>query len=81
VRIDVYALEYSSTPCHFISTGNNRFRQPVPIPEYTTSFDASTMGPACPQQAITLPLPDGIPTDIVSSIVSGAVFTDDEDCE
>ncbi|KAK7458144.1 hypothetical protein VKT23_010052 [Stygiomarasmius scandens] len=64
-------------------TGNNRFRQPVPIPEYTTSFDASTMGPACPQQAITLPLPDGIPTDIANFVINtayGVAFPDDEDC-
>ncbi|KAK7459575.1 hypothetical protein VKT23_009557 [Stygiomarasmius scandens] len=64
-------------------TGNNRFRLPVPVPEYTTSFSALTMGPACPQQAVKLPLPDSIPTDIANFVVDtafGVIFPDDEDC-
>jgi len=65
------------------STGTNRFRLPVPVPEYTTSFSALTMGPACPQQAVKLPLPDSIPTDIANFVVDtafGVIFPDDEDC-
>ncbi|KAF5341436.1 hypothetical protein D9758_014744 [Tetrapyrgos nigripes] len=41
------------------------------------------MGPACPQQAITLPLPDGIAADIVDVLIKtlyGVIFPDDEDC-
>ncbi|THU87322.1 carotenoid ester lipase precursor [Dendrothele bispora CBS 962.96] len=64
-------------------TGNNRFRLPVPIPAYTTSFSATAMGPACPQQAIDLPLLSGIPADVTDFIVNtafGVIFPDDEDC-
>ncbi|KAF5328571.1 hypothetical protein D9758_017735 [Tetrapyrgos nigripes] len=64
-------------------TGNNRFRLPVPHPAYNTSFEAVSMGPACPQQAITIPLPDGIPADIVDFLIKtafGVIFPDDEDC-
>ncbi|THV04430.1 alpha/beta-hydrolase [Dendrothele bispora CBS 962.96] len=64
-------------------TGNNRFRPPVPIPAYNTSFNATAMGSACPQQVIDLPLPPGIPADTVDFIVNtafGLVFPDDEDC-
>ncbi|KAK7437475.1 hypothetical protein VKT23_018546 [Stygiomarasmius scandens] len=64
-------------------TGNNRFRLPVPIPEYTTSFDALQMGPACPQQAINLPLPESLPANVTDFLINtafGAIFPDDEDC-
>ncbi|ESK84804.1 carotenoid ester lipase precursor [Moniliophthora roreri MCA 2997] len=64
-------------------TGNRRFRLPEPIPTYGTSFSALSMGPACPQQAVKLPILQGLPADAVNFIVNSiyaAVFPDDEDC-
>ncbi|KAK7025565.1 hypothetical protein VNI00_015918 [Paramarasmius palmivorus] len=64
-------------------TGNRRFRLPEPIPAYETSFSALSMGPACPQQAIELPILQGLPADAVNFIVNtifNAAFPDDEDC-
>uniref|UniRef100_A0A0W0FQU9 Carboxylic ester hydrolase n=2 Tax=Moniliophthora roreri TaxID=221103 RepID=A0A0W0FQU9_MONRR len=64
-------------------TGNRRFRLPEPIPTYGTSSSALSMGPACPQQAVKLPILQGLPADAVNFIVNSiyaAVFPDDEDC-
>ncbi|EEB94174.1 hypothetical protein MPER_07056, partial [Moniliophthora perniciosa FA553] len=44
---------------------------------------ALSMGPACPQQAVELPILQGLPADVVNFVVNtiyAAVFPDDEDC-
>ncbi|KAF9265193.1 alpha/beta-hydrolase [Marasmius fiardii PR-910] len=64
-------------------TGDRRFRLPEPIAPYGTSFNAVSMGPACPQQAIKLPVLTGLPAEAANFVVNsiyGAVFPDDEDC-
>ncbi|KAL0577126.1 hypothetical protein V5O48_004879 [Marasmius crinis-equi] len=64
-------------------TGDRRFRLPEPIDPYATSFSALSMGPGCPQQAVTLPILTGLPADAVNFVVNsifGVVFPDSEDC-
>ncbi|KAJ3998821.1 Alpha/Beta hydrolase protein [Lentinula boryana] len=63
--------------------GPLRFNLPQPNPSYNTSFSATTMGPACPQQSIDLPILTGLAAETVDFIVNsiyGFVFPDDEDC-
>ncbi|KAJ4482483.1 Alpha/Beta hydrolase protein [Lentinula aciculospora] len=63
--------------------GPLRFNIPQPIPSYNTSFSATAMGPACPQQTIDLPILTGLAAETVDFIVNsiyGFVFPDDEDC-
>ncbi|KAI0036265.1 carotenoid ester lipase precursor [Vararia minispora EC-137] len=63
--------------------GNLRFAKPVANNPYNGTRTVTAYGPACPQQAITLPLISGLPADTVNFIVNtifGAVFPDDEDC-
>ncbi|KAF9487790.1 lipase [Pleurotus eryngii] len=64
-------------------TGDRRFKLPEPIPPYTGTVRATAFGPACPQQSVRLPLPDGLAGDAVDLIVNTAykaVFPDSEDC-
>ncbi|KAK1221156.1 hypothetical protein PQX77_016055 [Marasmius sp. AFHP31] len=65
-------------------TGDLRFRLPEPFDPYTSSFDATAMGPACPQQAIRLPVISQLPLgSVVNSVVNtvyGVVTPDSEDC-
>ncbi|KAF5363189.1 hypothetical protein D9758_008338 [Tetrapyrgos nigripes] len=73
-----YGIPFAEPP-----TGNNRFRLPVPHPAYNTSFSATSMGPGCPQQEIDLPLPAGLPADVVDLLLNTVfttIFPDDEDC-
>ncbi|PFH54015.1 hypothetical protein AMATHDRAFT_800 [Amanita thiersii Skay4041] len=63
--------------------GDLRFRVPQPISAYNGSYAATSFGPACPQQAVHLPLPDGFPSntvDIVTNSIYGVLFPDNEDC-
>ncbi|KAL1666163.1 Alpha/Beta hydrolase protein [Schizophyllum commune] len=63
--------------------GDLRFRLPQLITKYTDDIDAKQFGASCPQQAIQLPLPDGLLKDTIDAIVNTlypAVFPDDEDC-
>ncbi|KAJ3759224.1 Alpha/Beta hydrolase protein [Lentinula raphanica] len=63
--------------------GPLRFNLPQPIPPYNTSFSATSMGPACPQQAVDLPILTGLAAETVDFIVNsiyGFIFPDDEDC-
>ncbi|KAJ3801933.1 Alpha/Beta hydrolase protein [Lentinula aff. detonsa] len=63
--------------------GPLRFNLPQPNPSYNTSFSATTMGPACPQQSVDLPILTGLAAETVDFIVNsiyGFVFPDDEDC-
>ncbi|KAG7088905.1 hypothetical protein E1B28_012850 [Marasmius oreades] len=64
-------------------TGDRRFRLPESIDPYSTSFSATSMGPACPQQSVKLPILTGLPADAVNFVVNSiyqVVFPDDEDC-
>ncbi|KAG7088897.1 hypothetical protein E1B28_012842 [Marasmius oreades] len=64
-------------------TGDGRFRLPESIDPYSTSFSATSMGPACPQQSVKLPDLTGLPADaadFVTNSIYGATFPDDEDC-
>jgi len=66
------------------SVGNLRFRLPEPIYTYNGSIDATSYGPACPQQKFTLPILEGLPAQVVDDIVNTvftALFPDDEDCK
>ncbi|KAH6917979.1 carotenoid ester lipase [Coprinopsis sp. MPI-PUGE-AT-0042] len=59
------------------------FNLPKPIGQYSGTYDASKYGPACPQQAISLPLVSGLvqeATDWIIESVFAAVFPDSEDC-
>jgi len=64
--------------------GNLRFRLPQPISAYNGSIDATSYGPACPQQKLTLPYLQGLPAEIVNDLVNRVykvVLPDNEDCE
>ncbi|RDB14741.1 Lipase 4 [Hypsizygus marmoreus] len=64
-------------------TGDLRFRLPQPVPAYTSSFSATSFGPSCPQQAISLPILSGLVAEAVNYIVNsiyGVIFSDSEDC-
>ncbi|PFH47077.1 hypothetical protein AMATHDRAFT_153021 [Amanita thiersii Skay4041] len=50
--------------------GQLRFQLPQPLISYTGSHQATGFGPACPQQAITLPLPEGLAQDVVDLLVN-----------
>ncbi|KAJ7505884.1 Alpha/Beta hydrolase protein [Mycena galericulata] len=63
--------------------GDLRFRLPVAIPAYNTSYTVTEFGPGCPQQAIVLPVLTGLPDEVVDYIANsafGVVFPSDEDC-
>ncbi|KAK7050555.1 carboxylic ester hydrolase [Favolaschia claudopus] len=63
--------------------GDLRFRLPVANAAYTGTHNATAMGPACPQQAIKLPILTGLPQEVVDDVVNsifGTVFPASEDC-
>ncbi|KAJ7443860.1 Alpha/Beta hydrolase protein [Mycena latifolia] len=53
-------------------TGDRRLRLPEPIPAYTGTRTVTTMGPSCPQKALTLPSLQGFSRQAVEYI--GSVF-------
>lgn len=64
-------------------TGNLRFQLPQTLPPYATSFSATAYGPACPQQAIKLPLPSGLLAETINyltKLVYNLVTPSAEDC-
>jgi acetylcholinesterase len=64
-------------------TGDLRFRLPVPIKYTNGTHDAIAFGPACPQQAVRLPLPSALPAETVNFITDTffrIVEPDSEDC-
>ncbi|KAF8318769.1 alpha/beta-hydrolase [Clavulina sp. PMI_390] len=64
--------------------GNLRFALPVANSPYNGTYTVTSMGKACIQQALTLPLLSGLAADVIDDIVNsifGAVYPDDEDCE
>lgn len=68
------------------STGDLRFRLPVPVDPYNTSQTVTSYGDSCPQQEVTLPAPfiDGtLPVEIVDEVVNvlfDAILPNSEDC-
>ncbi|KAF7289146.1 Carboxylic ester hydrolase [Mycena indigotica] len=63
--------------------GDLRFRKPAPIAPYTGSFNASLMGPSCPQQFTRVPVVSGSLQALISKLwgdyYSGK-YPDSEDC-
>lgn len=54
------------------------------IPAYNGTRTATAFGPACPQQALTLPILTGLGEDAVNFILNsvyGTAFQDSEDCK
>ncbi|KAF8158420.1 carotenoid ester lipase precursor [Crassisporium funariophilum] len=63
--------------------GDLRYRLPQTIPAYNGSYDATNFGLSCGQQAIELPIVQGLVGDAANYIVNsifGQVFPDSEDC-
>ncbi|KAF7327211.1 Carboxylic ester hydrolase [Mycena kentingensis (nom. inval.)] len=64
-------------------TGGNRFRLPQALPAYTGTHSVAAFAPACPQQAIELPILTGAIAEVLDTVVNtafGVVFPADEDC-
>ncbi|KAJ7914278.1 Alpha/Beta hydrolase protein [Mycena leptocephala] len=63
--------------------GDLRFRLPAPIPAYNGSHTANAFGPACPQQAVVLPILTGLPEEAIDYVVNsafGVIWPSAEDC-
>ncbi|KAJ7713004.1 Alpha/Beta hydrolase protein [Mycena metata] len=63
--------------------GDLRFRLPVANSAYNGTHSATAFGPACPQQAVELPILTGLPAEVVDDVVNsiyGIVFPSAEDC-
>ncbi|KAJ7155733.1 Alpha/Beta hydrolase protein [Mycena filopes] len=63
--------------------GDLRFRLPVANAAYNGTHSATAFGPACPQQAVKLPVLTGLPQEVVDDVVNslfGIVFPSAEDC-
>ncbi|KIY72788.1 carotenoid ester lipase precursor [Cylindrobasidium torrendii FP15055 ss-10] len=63
--------------------GDLRFNLPEAVDAYSGTIDATSYGPSCPQQALKLPLLDGLPAETVEHILNSifnAVLPSDEDC-
>ncbi|KAI0044198.1 carotenoid ester lipase precursor [Auriscalpium vulgare] len=63
--------------------GDLRFRLPQPNNPYTGTHTVEAFGPSCPQQAVTLPIPETLAQDAVDFLVNtiyDAIFPDSEDC-
>jgi carboxylesterase type B len=63
--------------------GDLRFRLPVPNAPYNTSYTVTEFGPGCPQQAVVLPILEGLPDEVVDYVANsafGTLFPSAEDC-
>ncbi|KAF8833187.1 alpha/beta-hydrolase [Paxillus ammoniavirescens] len=64
--------------------GQHRFQLPQALPPYNASFSATAYGPACPQQAIEIPVVSGLPAetlDYLTRLNNSIVNTSSaEDC-
>ncbi|PPQ85181.1 hypothetical protein CVT25_004188 [Psilocybe cyanescens] len=63
--------------------GDLRYRLPQSIPPYNGSHDATNFGPSCGQQAVDLPIVQGLvadATDFLVNSIFGQIFPDSEDC-
>ncbi|KAG0696098.1 Alpha/Beta hydrolase protein [Suillus ampliporus] len=75
--------EWLGIPFALPPTGNLRFQLPQPIPPYNTSYSATAYGPSCPQQAVSIPVPPGLPTetlDYLADTIYNIVVPGSEDC-
>ena len=65
--------------------GNLRFRLPQAISPYVGKHNATAFGLSCPQQATSLPIPNGLPQETLDALSSlpgaGTTLADGEDCE
>ncbi|KAF9041954.1 carotenoid ester lipase precursor [Hymenopellis radicata] len=62
-------------------TGDLRFRLPQAVDAYTGILNATTFGPACPQQSGMSPNTDGLPAEAAAIFSSfNPPFPSDEDC-
>lgn len=64
-------------------TGDRRFRLPVAKNYSSGTFPAVFFGPSCPQQAVRLPNPSGVPADTLNAITDSIfriLLPDSEDC-
>ncbi|KAI1788851.1 carotenoid ester lipase precursor [Ganoderma leucocontextum] len=64
-------------------TGNLRFNLPVAVDPYNSTHTVTAFGPACPQQAVKLPLVTGLVQDDIDMIVNGiyqVITPSSEDC-
>ncbi|KAF8485466.1 carotenoid ester lipase precursor [Gautieria morchelliformis] len=64
-------------------TGDRRFRLPVAKNYPSGTFLAVVFGPSCPQQAVRLPNPGGVPAKTINAIIDSiyrTVLPDSEDC-
>ncbi|KAJ7609760.1 Alpha/Beta hydrolase protein [Mycena polygramma] len=63
--------------------GDLRFRLPVPVAPYNGSHTVNAFGPACPQQAVKLPVLSGLPEEVIDYVANsafGVLFPSAEDC-
>ncbi|KAF6755849.1 carotenoid ester lipase [Ephemerocybe angulata] len=73
-----YGIPFAEPP-----VGNLRFRLPKGITSYNGTIDATNYGPSCPQQAVSLPIVQGLAAEAIDYLVNsifGQVFPDSEDC-
>ena len=66
------------------STGDLRFRLPVPNDSYNGTHEATSFGLSCPQQETQIPLPSGFltnVTDFLISILTNVLSPSGEDCQ
>jgi acetylcholinesterase len=62
--------------------GDLRFRLPQALGPYSGTYNATTFGLSCTQQAAKLAIPDGLPQETVEFLTSdNTTITDSEDCE
>ncbi|KAF8836216.1 alpha/beta-hydrolase [Paxillus ammoniavirescens] len=76
--------EFLGIPFAQPPTGKLRFELPQVLPPYNASFSATAYGPACPQQAIGLPVVSGLPTETLDYLTpindSMVIAPSAEDC-
>lgn len=66
-----------------IRVGDLRFQLPQALPPYEGASSAAAFGPACPQQSINVPIPQGLAEDVVSLLVNtlyAVLEPSSEDC-
>ncbi|PIL35136.1 hypothetical protein GSI_02925 [Ganoderma sinense ZZ0214-1] len=64
-------------------TGNLRFNLPAAVDPYNGTHAVTSFGPACPQQAVTLPVVSGLVQEVVDLILNGVyqvITPSSEDC-
>ncbi|KXN88427.1 Lipase 4 [Leucoagaricus sp. SymC.cos] len=75
--------EFLGIPFAQPPVGYLRFQLPQPVPAYNGSITATAFRPACPQQALKLPILTGLPAEIANNLVNGvysAMTPSSEDC-